>query len=86
MSQTEAKNAIISYILKNMKSFKLQCVCDLCVCVCVCVCARTRICIPAFTLQLFIEVSEIELSYKSSHIEIYKWGQTFFISFYYFPA
>ena len=42
MSQTEAKNAIISYILKNMKSFKLQCVCDLCVCVCVCVCVCAR--------------------------------------------
>ena len=47
MPQTDAKNAIISYILKSMKIITFQSVC-MCVCVCVCVCVFACVCVTLF--------------------------------------
>ena len=54
MSQTDVKNAIISYILKSMKIIKLQSV-FLYVRVCVLAC----VCVTLFILQLWIKVLKI---------------------------
>ena len=54
MSQTDVKNAIISYILKSMKIIKLQSV-FLYVRVCVLAC----VCVTLLILQLWIKVLKI---------------------------
>ena len=52
-----------------LTSIKLK---GVCVCVCVCVFVCVWVCVTVFTLQLMTEMSEIELSCKSSFGKICK--------------